>query len=67
MVFFKYLENIVQYSSLNGYFHKDFENKKANVFHWSLPIFTVFTVISVRTHYNSDNYKIKLCALLILF
>ena len=32
MVFFKYLANILQQSSLNGWFHEDSENKTANVF-----------------------------------
>ena len=36
-------------------------------FHWSLPVFTVVMVISVWTHYNYDDYKMKTCALLILF
>ena len=38
-LFFKYLPNILQHSSLNGYFHEGSENKTANVF--SL-IFAVF-------------------------
>ena len=36
-------------------------------FHWSLPVFTVVMVISVWTHYNYDDYKMKTCALLISF
>ena len=32
MVFFKYLANILQHSSLNGCFHEDSENKTSNVF-----------------------------------
>ena len=35
--------------------------------HWSLPVFTVVMVISVLMHYNYDNYKVKICALLISF
>ena len=30
MVVFKYLGNILQYSSLNGYFHEDSEKKTAD-------------------------------------
>ena len=36
-------------------------------FHWSLPVFTVVMVISVWTHYNYDDYKMKICVLLISF
>ena len=32
MVVFKYLANILQHSSLNSCFDKDFENKTATVF-----------------------------------
>ena len=32
MVFLKYLANTLQYSSLNGCFHEDSENKTMNVF-----------------------------------
>ena len=32
MVFLKYLANTLQYSSLNGWFHEDSENKTMNVF-----------------------------------
>ena len=32
MVFFTYLANILQHSSLNGCFHEDSGNKTANVF-----------------------------------
>ena len=64
MLFFKFLGNILQHSSLNGCFHEDSENKTANVF---ALIFTVAMVISVWTHYNYDDYKVKIWALLISF
>ena len=32
MVLFKYWENILQHSSVNGCFHEDSENKTTNVF-----------------------------------
>ena len=67
MVFFEYLAKILQHASLNGCFHEDSEKKTANVFSWYLPVFTVVMVTSVWTHYNYDDYKVKLCALLISF
>ena len=35
--------------------------------HWSLPVFTIVMVIPLWTHYNYDDYKIKICALIISF
>ena len=65
MVFFEYLANILQHSCLNGCFHEDSENKIVNVF--SVPVFIVTMVISVKTHYNYKDYKVKICAQLISF
>ena len=67
MVPFKYLPNILQHSSLNGCFHEESENKTANVFSMVIAIFTVVNVISVWMHYNYDDYKMKICTLLISF
>ena len=39
----------------------------SNVFYWSLPVFTVVTVMSVWTHCNYDSYEVKICTLLISF
>ena len=36
-------------------------------FHWSIPVLTVVMVISVWTHDNYDEYKVKICALLTSF
>ena len=67
MLFFKYLANILQHSSLNGCFDEDSENKTSMYFQWSLSVFIVVMVMSVWTHYKYDNYKMKISSLLISF
>ena len=46
---------------------KILKTKQQIDFDWSLPVFTVVMVLSVWMHYNYDDYKMKICALLILF
>ena len=68
MVFFKYLGNITQHSSLNDCFQEDSENKTANVFSLIFTgLYCSYGNISVITHYNYDDYKVKICALIISF
>ena len=57
----------MQSSRLNDCFHENSENKAANVFHLSSLVFTVSMAISVWTHNNYDDYKMKIWALLISF
>ena len=46
---------------------KTLKTKQQMYFHRSSPVFTVVVVISLWTHYNYDDYKMKICALLISF
>ena len=55
MIFFKYLANILQHSSLNGCFHEDSENKTANIFSLIFASFTVVMVVWVWAHYDYDD------------
>ena len=61
MVFFKYFPNILQYSSLNGCFHEDSEDKIANVFSLIFAgFYCSYGDISVSSHYTYDDYRGKI-------
>ena len=67
MVYFKYLPNILKHSASMAVSMKILKTTQQMYSHWFLPVFKVVMMILVWRHYNYDNYKLKICALLISF
>ena len=67
MAYFKYLPNILKHSASMAVSMKILKTIQQMYSRWFLPVFKVVMMILVWRHYNYDNYKLKICALLISF